>query len=310
MPPFIKTDVIWKNGELLPWDEARTHDSAHGLQYGTGVFEGLRSYDTTMGPAVFRLEPHMRRLQQSAQFYELEIPYTLEQLCAATVEVVRANKLKASYIRPLVFFDAHSWAVWPQGSPVTTVIMAIPGRSYFEGGQENKSVRVSVSTIRRIDASTLPPNVKACGHYTNSVRAVQEAIRRGYDDAILFNARGDIAEGSGANLFVVRDGTVITNDQSASILLGVTRDSVLTIARDLGLPVEIRPITHQDVMMGDELFFTGTAVEVMPIREVDGRVVGEGKPGPITAQIQKTFYDAVHGRLPQYRSWLTPVEAD
>lgn len=309
MPPFTKTDFIWKNGELLPWDEARTHDSAHGLQYGTGVFEGLRSYDTTMGPAVFRLEPHIRRLFASAEFYELEIPYTVEQLCAATLEVVRANKLKASYLRPLVFFDAHSWAVWPKGSPVTTLIMAIPGRSYFEGDGP-KSVRVSVSTIRRIDASTLPPNVKACGHYTNSVRAVQEAIRRGFDDALLFNAKGDIAEGSGANLFVVRDGTVITNDQSASILMGVTRDSVLTIARDLGLPVEIRPITHQDVTMGDELFFAGTAVEVMPIREVDGKVIGDGTTGPITQQIQKTFYDAVHGRVPKYKSWLSPVGAD
>src|SRR3954469_19353945 len=309
MPPFTKTDFIWKNGEMLPWDEARTHDSAHGLQYGTGVFEGLRSYDTTMGPAVFRLEPHMRRLLASAQFYELDIPYTLEQLCAATLEVVRANKLKASYIRPLVYFDAHSWSVWPKGSPVTTVIMAIPGRSYFEGDGA-KSVRVSVSTIRRIDISVLPPNVKACGHYTNSVRAVQEAIRRGFDDALMFNAKGDIAEGSGANLFAVRDGKVITNDITASILMGVTRDSVLTIARDLGLPVEIRPLSHQDVTMGDELFFTGTAVEVMPIREVDGKVIGDGTPGPITRQIQKTFYDAVQGRLPQYKSWLSPVGAD
>jgi len=309
MPPFTKTDFIWKNGELLPWDEAQTHDSAHGLQYGTGVFEGLRSYDTTMGPAVFRLEPHMRRLQASAAFYELEIPYTLEQLCAATLEVVRANKLKASYLRPLVFFDAHSWSVWPKGCPVTTVIMAIPGRSYFEGDGA-KSVRVSVSTIKRIDASVLPPNVKACGHYTNSVRAVQEAIRRGFDDALLFNSKGDIAEGSGANLFVVRDGTLITNDITASILMGVTRDSVLTLARDLGVPVEIRPLSHQDVMLADEMFFAGTAVEVMPIREVDGKAVGDGAAGPITQQIQKAFYDAVQGRTAKYKSWLTPVGAD
>lgn len=230
-------------------------------------------------------------------------------MCAATLDVVRDNKLKASYIRPLVYFDAYSWAVWPKGSPVTTVIMAIPGRSYFEGDGP-KSIRMSVSSIRRIDASVLPPNVKACGHYTNSVRAVQEAIRRGFDDALLFNSKGDIAEGSGANLFVVRDGTVITNDISASILMGVTRDSVITLARDLGLPVEIRPITHQDVTMSDEVFLTGTAVEVMPVREVDGKVIGDGTPGPITQQIQKTFYDAVQGRLPQYKSWLTPVGAD
>lgn len=309
MPPFVKTDVIWKNGELLPWDEAQTHVSAHGLQYGTGVFEGLRFYDSTMGPAIFRLEPHMKRLERSAKFYEIDMGFTVPELCAAALEVVRANRTKAGYLRPLTFFDSYSFAVWPKDSPVTTVIIAIPARTYHEGAVQ-QGIRVTVSTVRRIDAATLPPSVKACGHYTNSVRAVQEAMRRGYDDALLFNARGDIAEGSGANLMLVRDGTLITNDADASILPGVTRDSVLTIARELGIPVEIRPMSHGDVMMADELFFCGTAVEVLSIREVDGKPVGDGKPGPVTTQIQKTFYDAVHGRLPQYRAWLSPIGAD
>ena len=192
---------------------------------------------------------------------------------------------------------------------MSTAIIAVPGRAYIQGGVE-QGVRVTISTVRRIDASTLPPNVKACGHYTNSVRAVQEAIRRGYDDALLFNTKGDISEGSGANLFIVRNGTLITNDQDASILLGITRDSVLTIARDAGIPVVIRPMSQQDIESADEIFFSGTAVEVMPIREVDGRVVGDGKPGPITKQLQQTFFDAVHGRVPQYRSWLSPIGAD
>jgi branched-chain amino acid aminotransferase len=196
--------------------------------------------------------------------------------------------------------------VWPKDCPVSVAIIAVPGRAYIQGGPE-AGVRVTVSTVRRIDPSTLPAFVKACGHYTNSVRAVQEAIRRGYDEALLLNTKGDVAEGSGENLFVVTNGTIITNDIDASILLGITRDSVLQIARDLGIPVAVRPISLTDVQTADELFFSGTAVEVTPIKEVDGRVYGSGKPGPITSRIQQTFFDAVHGRLPQYRSWLSYV---
>jgi branched-chain amino acid aminotransferase len=309
MPPFTKTDVIWKNGELTPWESATTHVSAHALQYGTGVFEGMRSYETAMGPAIFRLEPHMKRLIASAKFYEIEIPYSVTELCNAALDVVRANKLVNSYLRPLAFFDSYAFSVWPKDCPVTTCIIAVPGRAYIQGGVE-QGVRVTVSTVRRIDASTLPPGVKACGHYTNSVRAVQEAIRRGYDDALLFNNKGDISEGSGANLFIVRNGTVVTNDADASILLGITRDSVIQIVRDLGIPMEIRPMTLQDIESADEIFFSGTAVEVMPIKEVDGRTIGDGGPGPITKRIQQTFFDALHGRLPQYRSWISPIGAD
>jgi len=180
----------------------------------------------------------------------------------------------------------------------------VPGRPYIQGGPE-QGVRVTVSTVRRIDSATLPPFVKACGHYTNSVRAVQEAIRRGFDEALLLNAKGDVAEGSGANLFLVKNGTLITNDLDASIVLGITRDSVLQIARDLGIPVVVRAITLADLQTADEVFLSGTAVEITPIRDVDGHVVGDGKPGAITQRLQRTFFEAVHGRLPQYRSWLS-----
>jgi branched-chain amino acid aminotransferase len=311
MAGFTATEVIWMNGELVPWEAAQVHVTAHGLHYGTGVFEGIRSYDTPDGPAIFRLDAHMRRLAASAQFYEIALPYSFEQLCAASLDLIRANGLDNAYIRPIAFFDSRSFSVWPKDCPVSVAIIAVPGRPYIQGGPE-QGVRVTVSTVRRIDSATLPPFVKACGHYTNSVRAVQEAIRRGFDEALLLNAKGDVAEGSGANLFVVKNGTLITNDLDASIVLGITRDSVLQIARDLGIPISLRGLTLADLQTADEVFFSGTAVEITPIREVDGHVVGDGTPGPITQRLQKTFFDAVHGRLPQYRSWLSmaaPIQA-
>jgi branched-chain amino acid aminotransferase len=306
MAGFTKTDIIWMNGRLVSWNDAQVHVTAHALQYGTGVFEGMRSYDTPEGPAIFRLEPHLRRFIESAKFYELEIPYSLDELSAASLDVIRRNRLDNAYLRPLAFFDSHTFSVWPKDCPVSVAVIAVPGRAYIQGGPE-AGVRVTVSTVRRIDSAALPAFVKACGHYTNSVRAVQEAIRRGYDEALLLNTKGDVAEGSGENLFVVKNGSIVTNDIDASILLGITRDSVLTIARDLGIPVTVRPISLADVQTADELFFSGTAVEVTPIKEVDGRVYGDGTPGPVTRRIQKTFFDAVHGRLPQYRSWLSYI---
>jgi branched-chain amino acid aminotransferase len=246
----------------------------------------------------------VRRFAASARAYEIDLPYSFEQLCAASLEVVHANKLENAYLRPLAFFDSQSFSVWPKDCPVSVAIIAVPGRQYIQGGPEH-GARVTVSTVRRIDAATLPPYVKACGHYTNSVRAVQEAIRRGYDDALLVNAKGDIAEGSGANLFIVKNGTVITNDVDGSIVLGITRDSVLQIARDLDFPVVTRAMSLGDVETADELFFSGTAVEITPIKEVDGRVVGDGSPGAITRRLQQTFFEAVHGKLPQYHRWLS-----
>ena len=307
MPPFTPTEFIWKDGALVPWQSAQTHVSAHVIQYGTGVFEGMRAYDTASGPAIFRLDDHLRRLAASASHYELTIPFSLEKLRAGSLDVVRRNGLTHAYLRPLAFFDSYSFAVWPKECPVSVAIIAVPGRVYIDGA--DRGIRVMLSTTRRIDASVLPPHVKACGHYTNSVRAVQEAMRHGFDEAILLNNRGDVAEGSGANLFLVKDGTLVTNDLDASILAGITRDSVIRIARDLGIPVEIRPMTVGDVRHADELFFSGTAVEVMPIRQVDDQVIGDGNPGPLTRRIRITYQDAVHGRLPRYHDWLTHVQA-
>lgn len=306
MAAFTKTDFIWMNGALMPWNEANVHVTAHALHYGTGVFEGMRSYGTESGPAIFRLHAHMRRFAVSAEAYEIELPFNFEQLSAASLDVIRVNRLTDAYLRPVAFYDSHSFAVWPKECPISVAIIAVPGKPYIAGAAEF-GVRASISSVQRIDVATLPPWVKANGHYTNSVRAAQDAMRRGYDDAILLNKQGEVAEGSGANLFMVKNGTIITNDLDASILLGVTRDSVLQIARDLGLPVEVRAMTRHDVETADELFFSGTAVEVMPIKELDGRVLGDGKPGPVTRRIQQTFQDAVHGKLPQYEAWLSRV---
>lgn len=307
MAPFTKAKFIWKDGALVPWDAAQTHVSAHALQYGTGVFEGMRSYDTPDGPAIFRLDDHMKRLSASAREYEIALPYTVQQLCDASLEVIRANGFENAYLRPIAFFDSYSFSVWPKDCPVTVAIIAVPGRQYIQGGPE-RGVRVMISTTRRIDASVLPPFVKACGHYTNSVRAVQEAIRRGYDEALLLNSKGDVSEGSGANVFVVKGGALITNDLDASILPGITRDSVLTIARDLGITTQVRPLTVADVRNADELFFSGTAVEVTPIREVDDRTIGDGAPGAVTRRLQQAFQDAVHGCAAKYRGWLSHVQ--
>lgn len=305
MPPFTQTKYIWKDGALVPWDAAQTHVSAHALQYGTGVFEGMRAYETPDGAAIFRLDDHMRRLAVSAAAYELALPFSVEQLSGAALEVIRANNLTNAYIRPLAFFDSYSFAVWPKDCPVTVAIIAVPGRVYIDGA--DRGIRVMISSTRRIDASVLPPHVKACGQYTNSVRAVQEAMRKGFDEAILLNNKGDVAEGSGANVFVVKGGALITNDATASILPGITRDSVLRIAGDLGIPVDVRPISVADLRNADELFFCGTAVEVMPIRQVDDAVIGDGSPGQLTRRLRDAYQDAVHGLDSRYHDWLARV---
>jgi branched-chain amino acid aminotransferase len=308
MAAFGKSQFIWMNGKLVAWDDAQIHITAHGLHYGTGVFEGMRAYDTADGPAIFRLDAHMHRMVASAEAYEMTLPYSVEALSEASVEVVRANGLKNAYLRPIAFYDSHTFHVAPRGSPVSVAIIAIPGRAYVAGGVE-KGLSVMLSSIRRIDGSTLPPHVKAAGHYTNSVRALQQAHKAGFDDAVLLNAKGDVAEGSGANLFIVKGGKVITTDKDAGIVMGITRDSVITIARDLDIPVEIRAMSVADLRGADEVFFSGTAVEVTPITQLDDHTFGDGKPGPITRRIQETYFDTVHGKVPRYESWLTVVKS-
>ena len=304
---FTPTEKIWFNGELVPWHEAKVHVLAHGLHYGTGVFEGMRSYKTADGPAVFRLDAHLRRFYESAAMYEIEIPYSSDILAAATLDVVRVNGLEDAYLRPIAFFDVSTLSVWTKDCPVTVAIAGFPFGKYLSDAAQG--VRVTVSPIRRFDTNAIPSTGKACGQYINSVRAVQEAQRRGFDEAILLNSRGEVAEGSGENLFIVKNGAVRTNDADAGILMGVTRASVLEIAADLGITTDVGPIKVEDLRSADELFFSGTAVEVTPIREVDGVILAGGKPGPVTTRIQETFFTAVRGELPQYRRWLTMVGA-
>jgi len=299
---FTPTEHIWFNGKLIPWNDAKVHVLAHGLHYGTGVFEGMRCYPTADGPAVFRLDAHIDRFFKSAELYDLAIPYSAEALSDATLELIRANALEAAYIRPIAFFDAATLSVWTKECPVTVAIAAFPTGAYHASAADG--VRVTISPIRKFDNSAMPAWAKACGQYINSARAVNEAQRRGFDEAILLNTQGQIAEGSGENLFVVHNGEIVTNDKDASILMGVTRASILELANDLGVPTRVAPLSVEDVLGADELFFSGTAVEVTPIKEIDGRTIGDGKPGAVTRRIREMFNRVVRGEVPQYRRWL------
>jgi branched-chain amino acid aminotransferase len=305
MAGFDKADTIWFNGAFVPWDEARVHVMAHGLHYGTGVFEGLRSYGTPDGPAVFRLPEHISRMFESAAMYEMEIPYSADQLVAATVELIRRNRLVDTYIRPIAYFDAYSLSVWPRECPVSVAIAAMPRTGAYLGAGASEGVRVCISSVRRFDSSAMPTTGKACGQYLNSVRAVQDAMRRGFDEAIFLNQHGEVAEGSGENLFIVRDGGIVTNDADAGVLMGITRASILELAGTLGIPSRVASITLDDLRSADELFFTGTAVEVTPIKELDGQAVSGGRRGPITTRLQQAFLEIVGGRDPRFRRWLT-----
>jgi branched-chain amino acid aminotransferase len=305
---YTPTEKIWFNGRLVAWDDAKVHVLAHGLQYGTGVFEGMKSYPTSDGPAIFRLDAHLERFYKSAELYDLTIPYSMQALTDASLEVIRVNKLEAAYMRPVAFFDAGTLSVWTKECPVTVAIAAVPTAKYLANA--DAGVKVTVSPVRKFDSSAMPAWAKACGQYINSARAVNEAQRRGFDEALLLNSKGMVAEGSGENLFLVKNGAIQTNDRDASILMGVTRASVLEIARDLGISSRVADISVDDLKIADELFFSGTAVEVTAIREVDGHVVGDGKPGPITRRIQETFNQAVRGELPQYRRWLAFVREE
>ena len=307
MGAIPKVECIWMDGEFVPWDSAQVHITAHCLHYGTGVFEGVRSYETENGTAVFRLDAHMKRFKNSAAIYQIDIPHSVEDLQHATLELVARNKLVNAYIRPIAFNGVYSLDVWPRDCPVVVAIAAWPRGEYL--GQEGLKggVRVMISSVRRFHSSMIPTAGKACGQYVNSVLAVQEAQKKGFDEAILLNQEGNVAEGSGENLFIVKDATLITNDADQSILMGITREAIIQIARDKSIPVDIRSISVEDLMSADELFFSGTAVEVTPIRGVEDKVIGDGARGPITESIQTTFFDTVHGRAAEYSRWLSYI---
>ncbi len=300
-----ETAKIWMNGELVDWADAKVHVGVHGLHYGSGVFEGIRCYETPKGPAVFRLADHMQRLHDSARLLYMEIPYSVAELREATHDLVRANGLPASYIRPIAFYGYGQLGVSTQGNPVETVIMSWPWGAYLGEDALTKGITASISSWKRVGANTIPHVSKASGVYLNSMLATTEARRGGYDEAILLTDDGYVADGPGENIFVVKRGVLRTPPLSTSILPGLTREAVITIARDLGYVVEEAPLIRSDLYLADEVFMTGTAAEVSPVRAVDDQELGVG---PVTREVQKHFLDTVNGRSDRWSGWLDVVE--
>jgi len=297
---------IWKDGKLIPWREATTHVLTHSLHYGLAVFEGLRVYDTADGPAIFRLIEHTQRLVNSARIYMMDIPYSQETLMEAQREVVRANKLRECYIRPIVFYGSEKMGVSTIGATVHVAIAAWPWGAYLGEEAIEHGIRVKVSSFARHHVNVTMPRAKVAGAYANSILANLEATKDGYDEALLLDTQGFIAEGAGENLFIVKD-SVLIEPEIASALTGITRDSVIQIANGMGLEVQSRRLTRDDIYLADEAFFTGTAAEITPIRELDNRPIGGGYRGPVTAKLQAKFFDAVNGRATEYKHWLTKV---
>jgi branched-chain amino acid aminotransferase len=298
------TEKIWMNGELVDWDDAKVHVGVHGLHYGSGVFEGIRCYDTPRGPAVFRLSDHMQRLHDSARLLYMNIPYSVEELRAATHELVGANGLPSAYIRPIAFYGYGELGVSTAGNPVETVIMSWPWGAYLGEGALEQGITAKISSWKRVGANVIPHVSKATGIYLNSMLATTEARRSGYQEAILLTDDGTVADGPGENIFVIKGGLIRTPPLSTSILPGITRDSVITIARDLGYVVEETSLIRADLMLADEVFMTGTAAEVTPVRSVDDVEIGVG---PITRALQQAYLATVNGADDRWSSWLDVV---
>lgn len=298
--------TVWLDGELLDPERSRIAPFTHALHYGSGVFEGIRAYETRAGTGVFRLGDHLRRLFASANAYGLRIPFSVDELANAVDLTLRANAFTEGYIRPLVFYGERGISLAPRFSCPTRVLIALkPLNGSLVGSVPG--ARVTISPWQKTSSRSLPSTVKACGHYTNSILALQEAYERGFDEAILLNAAGHVSEGTGENVFLVRDGRLITNDASADILEGLTRDTVMTLAKDRGIAVDVRPIELPDLLGADEVFLTGTAAEIMPVAEIDGRAFPA--PGPVTATLQRAYRAAVLGEDPLHVAWVTLTDA-
>jgi branched-chain amino acid aminotransferase len=300
-------DQIWMNGEFVAWDDAKVHVLTHAMHYGTAVFEGIRAYETEGGTAIFRHQDHLARLEKSAKLYYMDLPFSKEQIREATHELIVRNAFKSCYIRPLVFRGHGPMGLNPLENPVEAMVAVWEWAPYL--GEEGKlnGVRARVSSYRRISADSLIPHSKASGQYLNSVLAKIESIKSGYQEAILLDDLGHVCEGSGENVFVIKQGVIYTPPQTAGILDGINRKSCIQIARDLGYELVERDIARAELALADEVFLTGTAAELTPLREIDDIPIGEGIPGPITRQVQELFDDALHGRAEQYAEWLDLV---
>lgn len=305
---FENIEWIWKNGEIIPWKDATVHVSAHGLHYGSGVFEGIRCYETANGAALFRVREHYERFHESAKVYGFEIPYSVEELTEETCKLIRQNDFKSCYVRPICFMGSGSLGVFPRNCSAEVSIMAWAWGAYLGAEGLEKGIRVTVSPWRKFHSSMMPTTAKACGQYLNSILAVSDAFARGFDEALLLDVDGKLAEGSGENLFVIKDGKIYTNKADDSILMGITRSAAIEIACAEGFEIEAKSLELEDLLNSDEAFFTGTAAEITPIREVDEHTIGTGKRGAVTEKIQTVFFDAVNGRDERFAKWLTPVE--
>jgi len=303
--PITPTEKIWRNGHLIPWEQATLHVMSHVVHYGSAVFEGLRCYAQPQGAAIFRLPEHMQRMLDSARIYRMELPYSLEELCAGVVELIEANGVAPCYVRPIALRGYGEMGVSPHGSPIDVYIANFPWGKYIQG---NDGANVCVSSWNRMAPNTMPALAKAASNYMNSQLIRMEAEANGYQEGIALDVHGVVSEGSGENVFVVRNGVIYTPPLANSALSGITRDSVLTLARHLGMTVVEQPIPRELLYIADEVFFSGTAAEVQPIRSVDKILVGDGKPGEMTKKIADEFFAIANGLKPDRFGWLTPVK--
>lgn len=301
-----KTDKIWMDGRFVKWDKATVHVLSHTLHYGLGVFEGIRCYKTKKGSAIFRLDEHIDRLFSSAHIFMMNIPYSKKEIRDALIKTIKINNIKECYIRPLAYIGYGSMGINPKGNPIKVSIAVWSWGSYLGEHGLRKGIRIKTSSFIRNHVNANMTRGKICGYYVNSQLAKKEALTCGFDEALLLDTEGYVAEGSGENIFIIRDGIIKTTPLT-SILEGITRDSIMQIAQDEGIGIKEERFTRDEVYIADEAFFTGTAAEVTPIRALDNRIIGSGKPGPITKRLQSTFFDIVKGKNKEYESWLTNV---
>ncbi|MEM0053549.1 MAG: branched-chain amino acid transaminase [Nitrososphaeria archaeon] len=299
-----KTEKIWLDGKFVNWDDAKVHVLVHGLHYGSGVFEGIRCYKTCKGSAIFRLKEHLERFYNSAKIYFMKIPYSIDELTDAIVNLIRLNNLEECYIRPIAFRGLGGFSLDPRNNSVHVAVAVWPWGEYLGEGVKEKGVRCTISSWIRVQNNMIPMMAKATGQYINSILACTEAHLKGFDEAIMLDSRGYVSEGSGENIFMVKNKIIYTPPTNASILLGITRDSVIKIAKDMGLKLVEKDISKEELFIADELFFTGTAAEITPIVEVDHRPIGEGRVGPVTKSLQQKFFDIIRGYDNNYSEWL------
>ena len=305
-----QADLIWMNGDFVAWEDAKVHVLTHGLHYGTGVFEGVRCYDTEIGPAVFRHQEHVDRLFKSASLYYMDIPFTQEQVRQATLDLIARNGMRSCYFRPLVYRGYGTMGLFPLDAPVDVSIAVWEWGAYLGEEGKAKGVRAKVSSWRRLSPQSMIPAAKASGQYLNSVLAKIESHKAGYEEGILLDEHGHVCEGTGENIFVVRDGVIATPPSTSSILDGISRKTAVQLAGDLGVDVVERHISRAELYLADEIFLTGTAAELVPVREVDDHTVGTGEPGEVTRAVQAKFEDVLYGRDERYREWLDPVPVE